>query len=186
VNADGAGERTLTQPDQCTYDVTPTWSPDGQTILYSQSDCNTAPELYTISAAGGSAHDLHLPGADPAWGPSRIAYVDQKAPGLWTANPDGSDPVKVAKSGESPAWSADGRLAYLVGAKGTSVVVGSSQVSLPFAQVTSLAWSPDGTRFVVTARKNDAPALDVYTVRIDGSDPVRLTTNYNASGVSWR
>ena len=82
------------------------------------------------------------------------------------------------------AWSADGRLAYLLSSNGTTLVVGSSQVSLPFAQVTSLAWSIDGTRFVVTARKNGAPALDLYTVKTDGSDPVRLTTNYDASGAS--
>jgi hypothetical protein len=182
VNADGTGERILTKPDQCTYDVAPTWSPDGQTILYSESGCGeNFPDLHTISAAGGSAHDLHVPGASPAWGPSRIAYVDG---GIWTANPDGSEQVRVATSGTSPAWSADGRLAYLLGGNGTTLVVGSSQVSLPFAQVTSLAWSTDGTRLVVTARKNRAPALDLYTVKTDGSDPVRLTTNYDASGAS--
>jgi Tol biopolymer transport system component len=187
VNADGTGERVLTTPPDCTYDVSPTWSPDGKTILYSQSDCNTAPELYTIPDAGGPAHALHVAGDYPAWGPSLIAYVDRsEAGGIWTANPDGSDPVRVAASGESPAWSADGRLAYLRGRNRTTVVVvGSSQVTLPFTQVTSLAWSPDGTHFVVTARKKDAPAPDVYTVRIDGSDPIRLTTNYDASGVSW-
>jgi Tol biopolymer transport system component len=187
ANADGAGVRILTTPPDCTYDVSPTWSPDGRKLLYSQSDCNTAPELYTISAAGGSAQDLHIAGDDPAWGPSRIAYVDRdKSPGIWTANPDGSDPVRVASSGASPAWSVDGRLAYLSGKQGTTVVVGSTQVTLPFAQVTSLAWSPDGTRFVVTARTKDAPAPDVYTVKTDGTDPARLTTNYDASGVSWR
>lgn len=187
VNADGTGERVLTAPPDCTYDVSPTWSPDGKTILYSQSDCNTAPELYTIPAAGGSAQDLHVAGDDPAWGPSLIAYVDRyQASGIWTANPDGSNPVRVAASGESPAWSADGRLAYLRGRNGTTVVVGSSQVTLPFTQVTSLAWSPDGTHFVVTARKQDAPAPDVYTVKTDGTDPIRLTTNYDSSGVSWR
>jgi Tol biopolymer transport system component len=187
VNADGTGEQILTTPPDCTYDVSPTWSPDGTTILYSQSDCNTAPELYTISAAGGSPHDLHVAGDDPAWGPSRIAYVNRyNALGIWTANPDGSDQLRVAKSGTSPAWSADGRLAYLFGKNGTTLVVGSTQVTLPFAQVTSLAWSPDGTRFVVTARKSGAPALDLYTVNTDGSDPVPLTTNYDAAGVSWR
>jgi hypothetical protein len=35
------------------------------------------------------------------------------------------------------------------------------------------------------ARKKGAPALDVYTVKTDGPDPVRLTTNYGA-GVGVR
>lgn len=184
VGADGTGERVFTQPPDCTYDVSPTWSPNGAMILYSQSDCNTPPELYTIPAGGGASHDLHVAGDNPAWGPARIAYVNRnQAGGVWTANPDGSDQVRVAKTGTSPAWSTDGRLAYL---QGTTVVVGSTQVSLPFAQVTSLAWSPDGTRFVVTARNKDAAVPDLYIVNTDGSDPVRLTTNYDASGASWR
>jgi Tol biopolymer transport system component len=48
-----------------------------------------------------------------------------------------------------------------------------------------LAWSPDGTRFVVTARKTKAALPDVYTVRTDGTDPVQLTKNYDASGATW-
>jgi dipeptidyl aminopeptidase/acylaminoacyl peptidase len=94
--------------------------------------------------------------------------------------------VQVAAKGNQPAWSADGRLAYRIGRFGTTVVVGSTQTKLPFASVTSLAWSPDGTRFVVTASTKGSVAPDVYTVRTDGTDPIRLTKNYDASGVSWR
>lgn len=181
ASADGANTRVLTKPSMdCTFDVSPTWSPDGQTILFSEGTCDTLGELFTVPAAGGTPHDLGVAGTDPAWGPSRIAYVTES--GLMTANPDGSDPVSVAKKGTQPAWSADGRLAYLLG---TTVVVGAQHVNLPFAQVTSLAWSPDGTSFVVTARKTkNAAALDVYTIHTDGTQPVQLTKNYDASSVS--
>lgn len=184
ANTDGAGSHILTNPTQdCTFDNSPVWSADGQTILFSEGTCSDPAELYTVPAAGGTPHDLGLVGNDPAWGPSRIAYEDG---GIWTANPDGSDPVRVAMDGDQPAWSADGRLAYRLNQFGPRVVVGSTQMTLPFASVTSLAWSPDGTRFVVTARKTTTAPLDVFTVRTDGTDPVQLTKDYDGSGASWR
>jgi len=50
----------------------------------------------------------------------------------------------------------------------------------------ALAWSPDGTRLVVTARATATAPVDVYTVNPNGSDPIRLTQNYDAGGVTWR
>ena len=173
VNADGTHARTLTDPEDCTFDDSPTWSPNGSTILYSEDACDASGELYTISAAGGTPHDLGIAGSDPAWGPARIAYVGTK--GLMTANPDGTDRVHVTKHGRLPAWSSDGRLAYVYG---TTIFVGANRVKLPFAQVTSLAWSPDGSRFVLTAQKRGNASADLYSIETDGRDLVRLTQNY--------
>jgi Tol biopolymer transport system component len=184
VNAAGFAMVTLTNPQGCTFDDSPTWSPDGTTILYAETGCDSAGELFTIPAAGepgDKPHDLGIVGVEPAWGPSRIAYVGGNSSdrGLWTANPDGSNRVLVAAHGTNPAWSPTGDLAYLVG---RNLVVGSSSATLPFARVTSLAWVPDGTRLVITAAKQGAASLDVYTVNPDGTDPVRLTKNYGATG----
>lgn len=90
--------------------------------------------------------------------------------------------MKVAAKGNQPEWSSDGRLAYRIGGSGTTVVVGSTQVKLPFALVTSLAWSPDGTRFIVTARRKGSVVPDVYSVRTDATDPIRLTKNLRRVG----
>ncbi|MFL5961070.1 MAG: TolB family protein [Gaiellaceae bacterium] len=184
VSAAGKELRMLTNPENCTFDDSPTWSPDGTAILYSETGCDSPGELFTVPAAGGTPHDLGIQGSDPAWRPNRIAYVgsDRSDAGLWTANPDGSDPVKVATDGSFPAWSSDGRLAYLTGKGNLTVVAGFSQETLPFRHVSSLAWSLDGTRFVVTASGAKTASFDVYTVQTDGTDPIRLTENYGAIG----
>lgn len=187
ASAGGAAIRTLTNPQDCTFDDSPTWSPDGTTILYSETGCDGPGELFTVPAGGGTPHDLGVAGREPAWGPTRIAYVGplDNGPGnLYAANPDGSDPTLVAHHSSHPAWSATGELAYLTGS--STLVVGSSSVKLPFKQVTSLAWSPDGAHFIVTAQEKGTAAPDVYSVKTDGTDPVRLTRNYDASGASWR
>lgn len=187
ASMDGA-ERAVTTADKCVTDESPTWSPDGATILFARwPNCGGGqPELYTVAATGGSPtiHDLGISGTWPAWGPSKIAYVSiaPGSAGIWTANPDGSDPMHVAAgvTDFSPAWSPSGQLAYLTGTYGTKLVVGSTQAQLPFTRVTSLAWSPDGARLVVTAAKTAVSPLDVYTIAPDGTDPVQLTTDYDA------
>ena len=180
ASASGKAIRTLTDPQDCTFDDSPTWSPDESTILYTESTCDNPDELFTIPAGGGTPHDLGVAGSQPAWGPTRIAYVYG---GVWTANPDGSDPTLVSPHGQSPAWSPTGQLAYL---DGKNIVIGSKVIQLPFTEVGSLLrWTSDGTRLLITAttaNKSYGPGpFDLYTLKPDGTGLKRLTKNYGVS-----
>jgi len=186
VHVDGAAGLTLTNPPDCTFDASPSWSPDGTQIAFSHSGCDTAPDLMVVPATGGAPKDLHLPGWQVAWGPASIAYVDGATDpsSVWTALPDGTGKWKVGSGNvSSPAWSSDGRLAYLVG---TAVAVDGKRIALPFRQVRSLAWAPDGTRFVVAARGATDATFDVYVVKTDGTGAVKLTQNFDVSSVFER
>lgn len=193
ADADGRNPRLLVPGDEGNLGsaISPSWSPDGTRVLFTRTGPTTPPTLFVVPAAGGTPTNLHISGYASSWGPTRIAWIDIETnpTSLWTAKPDGSDRQKIAE-GEiaSPAWAADGRLAYLDGFTTAVIVSGAStqKVQLPFERVTSLGWSPDGTRFVVGAHAAGTAASDIYTVRTDGTDVRRLTTDLDAGSPSWR
>jgi TolB protein len=191
ADADGTHARILTTPSGSDYaDGGASWSPDGSQILFARSNFSKEAELYVVPATGGAANDLHVTGFDASWGPARIAYLSTagEAVALWTALPDGGDPQQVAKAGgtntpRAPAWSRDGRLAYL---QGSAVVVAGQRVALPFRVLGDLAWSPDGTHFLVTGVRPGEAVPDVFTVRADGTELLQLTKNLDVLGATWR
>jgi Tol biopolymer transport system component len=197
ANADGGSPRLLTTPTDSAYsDAGASWSPDATQLLFTRSYFDKASEVFAVPAAGGPARDLHISGSAAAWGPTRIAWVDIAAQpnSIWTALPDGGDRHKLAEAAGDDvfgalSWSHDGRLAYRRGHAGAVVIVSGGaqqEVQLPLTQIDSLAWSPDGTRFVIAGWRVGTTVPDVYTVRTDGTDLTRLTTDFDAVSADWR
>ena len=91
----------------------PTWSPDGKRIAF--SDLNKAGgkryDIYVIDAdgsdlrklIGSSSNDL-----SPAWSPNGSQIMFERDRSLWTARPDGKNQRRL-RAGTSPAWAYDGR-----------------------------------------------------------------------------
>ncbi len=125
------------------------WSPDGQRIAYDRVPYIAFPpsRLFVMDAGGGHAtaivNDDQKTAVQPAWSPEggsaqQIAFLD-------------------SLEGSTTAW--------LVGADGANL----RQVRLPgLAQISSLAWSPDARRLVVSGDRQ------VYLVPLDGSAPLLL------------
>ena len=193
MHADGTQARAFpNSPDpDVNYDDSPSFSPDGRTILFARSGPNSA-SLYTAPATGGAATPLGVAGLDPVWGPTKVAYENLKN-GLSVADADGRHATALHLSG-TPAWSPQGRLAVLRrSATGAlSIVFPDAKTSFPLPGLRGsywrpgLAWSPDGGTLALVAA-DPAGIGDVWTVRVDGTRLTRLTHDLGAVGtLSWR
>jgi TolB protein len=133
-----------------TIETTPSWSPNGQEIVY-VSDRSGKPMLYVMDRDGAGdrriTYDYTYCGS-PAWSPrgDRIAFVaDGKNLNIYTIAPDGSDPVRLTSGGsnENPVWSPDGRFIAF-----SSTRTGNADIYVMRAdgtQVRRLTWSGGNT-----------------------------------------
>jgi len=139
----------------------PTFSPDGETILFTR-DHDQPPALWTVPATGGTGSKLIEPGAYGTYSPDgrTIAYtlVDtDRYEGIWLAGADGDHRRRVPKMFPGTM------MGFLTGLQERS----------------RAAWSPDGTR-IAASLVDGAPVVvaDLGTGRTQevagGGQPVWL------------
>jgi len=132
----------------------------------------------------------------------RIAFMSTQDgnPEIYTVNPDGSGLARLTHSDSgdiAPAWSPDGtRIAFQCGigpeTGGGFNTVGPSDICVMDADGRGLvrltndpvsdgepSWSPDGSR--IAFRR----AADIYTMKLDGTEITRLTTDAAAYEPAW-
>ena len=112
---------------------------------------------------------------------SQIAYL-QDYRHLTVVNVDGTSKRRITDSSfidEGCDWSPDGRT-IITASDGSLVAVGldgtETQIPVSGDTVSSYApaFSPDGSSIIFMANTDGEPH-DIYTMRLDGSEPVQIT-----------
>ncbi len=149
ANADGTGERRLT--DAPRDDLTPCWSADGRTILYSEGANNW---LMTMAADGSGKRAL-----SEDVGPTRVRFSQARY------SPDGTRIVAKGIQGGSVQI-------HVMNADGTSPRAITSGAGL----YASPRWSPDARRGVAAYQGPGVPAepWHLIVIPVDGGAVVRL------------
>jgi Tol biopolymer transport system component len=187
VNADGTGFDAFDSPDQTLNLACFQWSPDGDRLACEGFDDSDPSRdgLYTVRATDGgglrsvtTGHRAALCGYSPDG--SRIAYL-QDDRHLTVVNVDGTGKRRITATAFELGcdWSPDGRT-ITTASDGSLVAVGldgtETQIPVPGETVNSYgpAFSPDGSSIIFMA-STDGELFDIYTMRLDGSEPVQIT-----------
>lgn len=193
MRADGSHKARLTRGKA--LDGSPSWSPDGDAIVFSRFVYGRGGSQLFIVGTGSRRKPRMLTrsrgsNADPAWAPrgGRIAFVSTRRGGLpqiYVMRSDGSGATAITAGPDSasePAWSADGtRLAF---ARDSDIWTMNAHGTNPlrltrfdgYTEAAHPAWSPDGQR-IVFARDIDQGRGSQYALFVipsTGGEPQLL------------
>ena len=164
MDADGGNQQNLTNDPNS--DVSPSWSPDGERIVFaSERDGNRDGnqenyEIYVMDADGNNQQrltDNDFYDSAPSWSPDgeRIAFVSER---------DGHFIGEFGLSSEIYVMDADG--------KNTRRLTNNRKTDW------APSWSPDGKWIAFSAdRKGDDVNFEIYVMDADGGNTRRLTNN---------
>ncbi|WP_394693562.1 TolB family protein [Hyphobacterium sp.] len=138
----------------------PTWSPDGEWVIYQSGD---------IDGANWQIRKIRRDGTE-----DQMVYDSEYADIGPTYSPDGVQIAFISQieNGQQHV--------HVMNADGTNVraiTVGTELDDVPggfgFTQMAS--WSPDGSRVAFVHGDGESLITDIWTIAVDGTDPIRIT-----------
>ena len=190
MNSDGGNQVRLTIDPARDYD--PSWSPDGERIVFVSNRERGVEQIYVMDSDGGNSIRLTNDSThqEPAWSPNgdKIAYVRNRGGRqIWIMDADGGNQTQLTEVGKNrnPAWSPDGgRIAFVStrdGGNGLFVMEenGSNQKRLtPDMNLTANpTWSPDGNWIAFGALDEEIRSFQIYAASVAGRLRVERLTH---------
>lgn len=174
VHPDGTGLEGI--PNTSTTGDMPAWSPDGQTILYTERydgrNGAGSGNLWSIRPDGSDRTKVTRSQGteqDATWSPdgSRIALDSEghrypNMTGIWVMRPDGTSPTFVVRGGRSPSW----RPNLTTAAKAAPDASPASGWRIAYVAASDLGF-------------------DLFTVRPDGTGRRRITSQGLVHSPTW-
>ena len=194
MDGDGGNEVILT--DDPAWDEGPSWSPDGDRIVFaSDRGDNPGLNIYVMDSKGRILMKLtnESSNGQPAWSPdgTKIAFTRSfRGVHIWVIDADGGNLIQLTHLGSnySPAWSPDGvRIAFVSAKRHAEPEIyamdsdGDNQVRLTddLTPKDNPSWSPDGEWIAYDDRVGWLSQISV--VRTDGSGRTKRLTDHEPS-----
>jgi len=201
MNADGSDARAATA--NRSINNFPSWSRDGDSILYTSYRFRDRPLIFVSTRKGRPGRVLGGLGEERSqyrgvFGPNgRVAVVmsDGNAPDLYSATLEGRSVRRLTRNRAidvSPAWSPDGkRIAFVSDRSGNPNLYvmnadgsGTRRLTYDGNYNTNPTWSPDGLWIAYETRVNNQ--FDVWLIDPEGEVNVPLVTHPRSDeGPSW-
>ncbi len=184
--------------------ISPVFSPDGASIVYSHG-IEDGTDLYIADLSGGGGRRLSVGrGSDnlsPSFSPDgrRIAFMSARSghPEIYTMDADGTNvelltPLEFGEKAfrASPDWSPDGRsVAFHSSIAGTYQLMTITLRDRGLKQLTSdgrnedPSWAPDGRHLVFVSNRSGAKAL--WVLDVETGRTRQLTRSMNARNPAW-